>query len=100
MIEWLIAWGSSEAVKFIAQEVIGELGKEVAENYVKKSLTQGISDAIGGIRNGQILQKATAQAIKDFLYLVKQELESAELSESELKEYTKPLKSLLKISLF
>ena len=32
MIEWLIAWGSSEAVKFIAQEVVGELSKGAAED--------------------------------------------------------------------
>ncbi|NEN93280.1 MAG: histidine kinase, partial [Okeania sp. SIO3H1] len=96
MIEWLIAWGGSEAVKFIAQEVIGELAQGTAEDYVKDFFKQGISDAIGGIKNGKVLQKATAQAIKYFLDLIQQELENAELSESELKEYTKPLKQFIK----
>ncbi|NEO58621.1 MAG: NACHT domain-containing protein [Okeania sp. SIO3B5] len=95
MIEWLIAWGGSEAVKFIAQEVIGELAKGTAEDYVKDFFKQGISDAIGGITNGKVLQKATAQAIKYFLDLIQQELENAELSESELKKYTKPLKKFI-----
>ncbi|NET44829.1 HEAT repeat domain-containing protein [Okeania sp. SIO2B3] len=95
MIEWLIAWGGSEAVKFIAQEVIGELAKGTAEDYVKDFFKQGISDAIGGIKNGKVLQKATAQAIKYFLDLIQQELENAELSESELKKYTKPLKKFI-----
>ena len=96
MIEWLIAWGGSEAVKFIAQEVIGELAKGTAEDYVKDFFKQGISDAIGGIKNGKLLQKATAQAIKYFLDLIQQELENAELSEGELKQYTKPLKQFIK----
>ncbi|NES64643.1 MAG: NACHT domain-containing protein [Okeania sp. SIO2D1] len=96
MIEFLIAWGGSEAVKFIAQEVIGELGKGAAEDYVKDFLKQGLCDAIGGITNGKVLQKATAAAIKDFLELVKQELESAELNEGQLKQYDRPLKQFIK----
>jgi len=96
MIEWLAVWGGSEAVKFIAQEVIGELAKGTAEDYVKDFFKQGISDAIGGIKNGKLLQKTTAQAIKYFLDLIQQELENAELSEGELKKYTKPLKKFIK----
>ncbi|MGD1809524.1 HEAT repeat domain-containing protein [Dapis sp. BLCC M126] len=96
MIELLIAWGGSEAVKFIAQEVIGELAKGTAEDYVKDFFKECISDAIGGIKNGKPLQKATAQAIKYFLDLGKQELENAELSESELKEYSKFFKQFIK----
>ncbi|NEN91166.1 MAG: NACHT domain-containing protein, partial [Okeania sp. SIO3H1] len=67
-----------------------------AEEYIKKSLTEGISDAIGGIKNGKVLQKATAAAIKDFLELVKQELENAELNEGQLKQYDRPLKQFIK----
>ena len=89
MIEWLIAWGSSEAVKFIAKEVIGELTKGAAEDYVKNFFQQGFSDVFGRIVNVEPLKKATKQAIKDFLDLGKQELENAELSESELQEYSK-----------
>ena len=89
MIEWLIAWGSSEAVKFIAQEVIGELGQGIAEDYVKDRGKEGISNIVGRIANREPLKKATKKAIKDFLYLAKQELENAELSESELNKYSK-----------
>ena len=96
MIEWLIAWGSSEAVKFIAKEVIGELTKGAAEDYVKDLLKQGISDVVGGIANKEPLKKATKQAIKDFLDLGKQELENYEFSESELKEYSKYFKNFIK----
>ena len=96
MIEWLIAWGSSEAVKFIAKEVIGELTKGAAEDYVKDLLKQGISDVVGGIANKEPLKKATKQAIKDFLDLGKQELENYDFRERELKEYTKYFKNFIK----
>ncbi|MGD1712094.1 HEAT repeat domain-containing protein [Dapis sp. BLCC M172] len=96
MIELLIAWGGSEAVKFIAQEVIGELAKGTAEDYVKDFGKEGISNIVGRIANKEPLKKATAEAIKDFLDLGKQELKNAELSESELKEYIKPLKQFIK----
>ncbi|MCL2934363.1 MAG: histidine kinase, partial [Trichodesmium sp. MAG_R03] len=96
MIEWLIAWGSSEAVKFIAQEVIGELTKDAAEDYVKDFFKQNISNAVGRIANGEPLKKATKQAIKDFLKLGYKELKNAELSESELKEYSKYFESFIK----
>ena len=96
MIEWLIAWGSSEAVKFIAQEVIGELTKGTAEDYVKGFFKQNISNAVGRIANGEPLKKATKQAIKDFLNSGYKELKNAELSEGELKEYYKYFKSFIK----
>ena len=96
MIEWLIAWGSSEAVKFIAQEVVGELSKGAAEDYVKDFLKEGFSNAVGRIANGGLLKKATKQAIKDFLNLGYKELENSGLSESELKEYYKYFKSFIK----
>ncbi|MDE5119972.1 MAG: histidine kinase, partial [Trichodesmium sp. St19_bin1] len=96
MIEWLIAWGSSEAVKFIAQEVVGELSKGAAEDYVKDFLKEGFSNAVARIANGGLLKKATKQAIKDFLKLGYKELENSGLSESELKEYDKYFKSFIK----
>ena len=96
MIEWLIAWGSSEAVKCIAKQVIGELTKEAAEDYVKDFFQQGLSDIFGRIANVEPLKKATKQALKDFLDLGKQELENAELSESELEEYSKFFRDFIK----
>ncbi|MDE5087506.1 MAG: histidine kinase, partial [Trichodesmium sp. St16_bin2-tuft] len=89
MIEWLIAWGSSEAVKFIAQEVVGKLGKGAAEDYVKDFLKQNFSNAVAKIVNGEPLKKATKQAIKDFLNLGYKELKNTDLSEGELKKYDK-----------
>jgi len=96
MIEFLIAWGGSEAVKFIAQEVIGELAKGTAEDYIKDLGKEGISNIVGRIANKKPLQKATKQAIEIFLSLAKQELENADLSESELKEYSKFFKQYIK----
>ncbi|MBS9769221.1 MAG: NACHT domain-containing protein, partial [Trichodesmium erythraeum GBRTRLIN201] len=95
MIEWLVAWGSSEAVKFIAQEVVGKLGKGAVEDYVKDFLKQNISNAVARIANGEPLKKATKQAIKDFENLGYKELKNTDLSESKLKEYDKYFKSFI-----
>jgi|GEM_PF-6909073 hypothetical protein len=35
MVEWLITWGASKAVGFLAKKVIGELARGAAEDYVK-----------------------------------------------------------------
>ena len=80
MIEWLVAWGSSQAVKFIAQEVVGKLGKGAAEDYVKDFLKQNISNAVARIANGEPLKKATKQAIKDFQNLGYKELKNTEVN--------------------
>ncbi|MDE5083193.1 MAG: hypothetical protein O4859_18855, partial [Trichodesmium sp. St18_bin1] len=96
MIEFLMTWGASEAVKFIAQEVIGELAKGASEDYVKDFFKQGISDVIAGINHGKPLQKATAQAIKYFLDLGNQELKNAGLTGNELKQYSKFFKGFVK----
>jgi len=96
MIEWLAVWGGSEAVKFIAQEVIGELAKGAAEDYVKDFFKQCISNTIGGITKKEPLQKATAEAIKNFLELLEEELEDVGLDESQLEQYIKPLEQFIK----
>ena len=89
MIEWLVTWGASQAVGLLAKEVIGELAKGAAEDYVKDFFKEHIYDGIDRIKNGKPLGRATAQAIKYFLDLGNQELENAGLSGSELKEYSK-----------
>ena len=96
MIEWLVTWGASQAVGLLAKEVIGELAKGAAEDYVKDFFKEHIYDGIDRIKNGKPLGRATAQAIKYFLDLGNQELENAGLSGSELKEYSKFFKSFVK----
>ena len=96
MVEWLITWGASKAVGFLAKKVIGELARGAAEDYVKDFFKQCLSNAISGITNKEPLQKAMAAATKDFLELVEEELKEVDGDESQLDQYIKPLEQLIK----
>ena len=96
MVEWLITWGSSKAVGFLAKKVIGELAQGAAEDYVKDFFKQCFSNAISNINKKEPLQKAMAAATKDFLELVEEELKEVDGDESKLDQYIKPLEQLIK----
>ncbi len=96
MVEWLITWGASKAVGFLAKKVIGELAKGAAEDYVKDFFKQCFSNAISNINKKEPLQKAMAAATKDFLELVEEELKEVDGYESQLDQYIKPLEQLIK----
>jgi len=96
MVEWLITWGASQAVGFLANKVIGELAQGAAEDYVKDFFKQCFSNAISNINKKEPLQKAMAAATKDFLELVEEELKEVDGYESQLDQYIKPLEQLIK----
>ena len=96
MVEWLITWGASKAVGFLAKKVIGELARGAAEDYVKDFFKQCLSNAISNINKKEPLQKAMAAATKDFLELVEEELKEVDGDESQLDQYIKPLEQLIK----
>ena len=96
MVEWLITWGASKAVGFLAKKVIGELAQGAAEDYVKDFFKQCFSNAISNINKKEPLQKAMAAATKDFLELVEEELKEVDGDESQLDQYIKPLEQLIK----
>ncbi|MGD1699887.1 NACHT domain-containing protein, partial [Dapis sp. BLCC M229] len=98
MLESFAIVAGSQLVGFLAKEVLGKLAKEALENYVKDFFKQCITDFKDRITNQEkkSLEKTTAEAIKEFLELVQQELELAELNQDQIDEYTKPLKLFLK----
>ncbi|MDE5110652.1 MAG: NACHT domain-containing protein, partial [Trichodesmium sp. St7_bin2_1] len=89
---------SGPLVGFFVKEVLGKLGKEALEDYVKDFFKQCITDFKDriGDREKKHLEKATADAIKEFLDLVEQELELAEFNQNKIQEYIKPFKLFLK----
>ena len=95
-MEWLITWGAGKAVGFLAEKVIGELVKGAAEDYVKDFFKQCFSNAISNITEKEPLQKAMAEATKEFLELVQKELKEVGVDESQLEQYIKPLEKFIK----
>jgi len=96
MIEQLVTWKSTQEVDFFTKEVIRELAKRVPEDYAKDFFRWLLFYLDGSLINTKVLEKATVEAIKDFLQLVKQELEDIELDESELEQYIDPLEQFIK----
>ncbi|MGD1714604.1 HEAT repeat domain-containing protein [Dapis sp. BLCC M172] len=98
MIEWFSIVAGGQLVGFLAQEVLGKLAQEETEDYLKDFFKECITDFTDRITNTEreTLEKATAEAIKELLELVQQELELAELNLNQIEEYTEPFKLFLK----
>ncbi|NER06280.1 MAG: NACHT domain-containing protein, partial [Okeania sp. SIO3C4] len=95
MIEWLAIWGVTQAVGFVFKPILEDLAKDAAKDYAKDFFKSSIGNVFKGL-NREPLQKATGKAIKEFLELVQQELEDADLDEAQLKQYIRPLKLFIK----
>ncbi|MDY7006510.1 MAG: HEAT repeat domain-containing protein [Cyanobacteriota bacterium] len=95
MVEWLAIWGVTQAVGFVFKPILEDLAKDAAKDYAKDFFKSSIGNVFKGL-NREPLQKATGKAIKEFLELVQQELEDADLDETQLKQYIKPLKLFIK----
>ncbi|MGB3509173.1 MAG: HEAT repeat domain-containing protein [Microcoleaceae cyanobacterium] len=96
MVEWLAIWGVTQAVGFVFKPILEDLAKDAAKDYAKDFFKSSIGNVIKGLTNKEPLQKATGKAIKEFLELVQQELEDADLDDGQLKQYIKPLKQFIK----
>ena len=95
MLDWLAIWGISSAGGYLAKEVIGPLAKEALEDYTKDFFKESIKDYTG-LSDQTTQKKLFGKALKEFVALVEKELEDADLSKPELKQYTKPLKQYIK----
>ncbi|MFE1744913.1 NACHT domain-containing protein, partial [Coleofasciculus sp. H7-2] len=94
MMDWLLVWGVYTVAGFVFTEVLAPLARGVLEDYVKDFFKDSIKD-FTGLFQKDTLQKAAGKALKEFLQLVQQELESADLSEEQLKQYTKSLNKFI-----
>ncbi|NER38904.1 MAG: NACHT domain-containing protein [Oscillatoria sp. SIO1A7] len=94
-MEWLVLVGA-EAVGFAFKKVLADLAVGALEDYVKGFFTDSIKDLVGlAQKDKKSLKVACGKALKEFLALVQQELEDADLNESQLKRYEKPLKKFI-----
>jgi predicted NACHT family NTPase len=94
MVDWLLVWGVHTVAGFVFTEVLAPLAKGALDDYVKDFFKDSIKD-FTGLFQKDTLQKAGGKALKEFLQLVQQELESADLSEERLKQYTKSLNKFI-----
>jgi predicted NACHT family NTPase len=94
MLDWLAVWGASQAVGFVFKPILEELATDAAKDWVKDFFKDSISKVVQ-LPSKEPLDKAAGKALKEFLQLVQQELESTDLEEENLKQYIEPLKQFL-----
>jgi len=94
MVEWLAVWGVYTVAGFVFTEVLAPLAKSALEDYVKDFFKDSIKD-FTGLFQKDTLQTVVGKALKEFLQLVQQELEDAEVCEEQLKQYIKPLNQFI-----
>jgi len=95
MVDWLIAWGATQAVGFAFKPILEDFAKDVAKDWAKDLFKDSLKNNIK-LPSKKPIEIAAGKALKEFLQLIQDELEDAEISEEQLKAYTKPLKQFLK----
>jgi hypothetical protein len=95
MIDWLVVWGVTQAVGFVFKPILEDLAKDAAKDWAKDLFKDSLKNVIK-LPSKEPLDIAAGKALKEFLQLVQDELEEAEVSEEQLKIYIKPLKQFIK----
>ena len=95
MVDLLIAWGVTQAVGFAFKPILEDLAKDATKDWAKDIFKDSLKNVLR-LPEKEPLDIAAGEALKEFLQLVQDELEEADLSEEQLKAYTKPLKEFIK----
>ena len=100
-MDLLVVWGVAQAAGFVFKPILEELSKNLG-NIAKDAAKDWTKDLFKGIPGNALkrLQKqdidiAAGKALKEFLLLVQQELEDAEIEDDELKQFVKPFKTFI-----
>jgi predicted NACHT family NTPase len=95
LMEWLVIWGVANAFGFAFKEVLVRLATGALEDYVKDFFKGCIKDLVD-LAKEKPLKVAFGQALKEFLGLVQQELEDADVDEAKLEQYTDALDEFIR----
>ncbi|WP_414624347.1 NACHT domain-containing protein [Calothrix sp. CCY 0018] len=100
-MDLLVVWGVAQAAGFIFKPILSELSKDLG-NIAKDAAKDWTKDLFKGIPGNALkrLQKqdidvAAGKALKEFLLLVQQELEDADIEDEELQQFVKPFNKFI-----
>ncbi len=107
MLDWLVVWGVTSAVRFVFKPILEDLAKELKDlakdatkDWVKDLFKDCLKDRfekVVQLMSKEPLDIAAGKALKEFLQMVQDGLEYAGLEEQqELRQYIKPLKQFIK----
>ncbi len=91
-MDWLLVWGVTQAVGFAFKPIMEELAKDTVKELAK-DFFKDCFKSVFRLPSKEPLEIAAGKALNEFLQLVQQELEDTEVSEAELQQYVKPLKT-------
>ncbi|NJN57335.1 MAG: NACHT domain-containing protein [Leptolyngbyaceae cyanobacterium SL_5_9] len=94
MVDWLIVWGAVEAAGILVKPVLEDLAKDSAKDYAKDFFKDCLKKVIR-LREKDVQKEAYGKALREFLELVQQELESAGYQEAQVKQYIQPFKQFV-----
>ncbi|MBW4562072.1 MAG: HEAT repeat domain-containing protein [Mojavia pulchra JT2-VF2] len=94
MMDWLIVWGVTQTVGFAFKPILEDLAKDAAKDWAKDLLKKIPSYVLQQFKQEDIAI-AAGKALKEFFQLMQQELEDAEVSESDIEQYIQPLKQFI-----
>ena len=95
MMDWLVLWGVTQAVGFVFKPILEDLAKDAAKDYVKDFFKSCLSNVLRFPKQEPI-QIATGKAITEFLKLIQQELEDADLDNLTILQYGSSLEKFIK----
>ncbi|MBD2502734.1 HEAT repeat domain-containing protein [Anabaena azotica FACHB-119] len=90
MLDWLAVWGVTQAVGFAFKSIFEDLAKDAVKDWAKDLLKSVPNNILQKLQKEDV-EIAAGTALKEFLQLMQQELEDADLEEAELQKYTRPL---------
>ncbi|WP_414583749.1 NACHT domain-containing protein, partial [Scytonema sp. PCC 10023] len=91
----VVAWGISSTIGFVFKTVLEELAREELQEYTK-TFFQKTFPTLQELQVQDKLELAFGQALKELLQLVQDELENADCSDAEIKQYIYPLKKFIR----
>jgi predicted NACHT family NTPase len=94
-MDLLVLWGVTQAVGFVFKPILEELAKDAAKDYVKDFFKSCLSNVLR-LSEKEPLQIATGKAITEFLKLIQQELEDADLDNTTIRQYSYFLEEFIK----
>ena len=94
-MDWLLMWGVTQAVGFAFKPILEDLAKDAAKDWAKDLFKNSLKNVLR-LPTEEPIDIAAGKALKEFLQLVQQELEDAEIGEAELQQYINPLKQFIK----
>jgi len=97
MLDWIAVLGLQGLVGFVFKDILLKLLQGALEDYVKDFFKQSIRD-VTTLAKEPPLQKAFGAGLKEFLLLVQQELEDADLSLAQIEELKPSLTKYLEDS--